>query len=330
MEEDGRDDDFGGEDSDEDVGPDGAISRFACDGKDERVVNGCPSKSDVTLDCGEKKSAHHVSSGGVPIGEEIIIKEDGRITKGDSRGARRPKRGTARRKRGRPQPRGRNELPRRHKQSNDAGRTRLGQSHNLASTSESTPVSREAHVGVSHQFSRIFQWSPITLQSPAKKKRKTINASSYDDTAPQMGAVGSRNASNIHPLENGKWSHGVLTMRVLPDDGQGTLPMAATSSKQRTDARMHMPTFSPIALLSLDDTSTNDVPSRVFQHTPAKNQEADDLINFSNWHTPTSFVGNAGLPSIDIDDLIACLGNDFESPALGVTEMNIQLRSCDI
>ena len=146
-------------------------------------------------------------------------------------------------------------MPRRHSNHVCRRAVHLDQSSRyLASTtSECTPfVSRKAHVDKSSfQVSRIFQWSPITLRSPAKKTRKTL-----DDVSSLRRAVGAGDASVTHPSKSGAWSQGVLTMRVFPEDGRaGTFP-TATPPKRRTDVRGHMPVFSPIALRSLGDTPT--------------------------------------------------------------------------
>jgi hypothetical protein len=36
----------------------------------------------------------------------------------------------------------------------------------------------------------------------------------------------------------------------------------------------------------------------------------DDAVDFADWHTPTSINDNAYVPLSDIDDLIACFGDD--------------------
>jgi hypothetical protein len=256
--------------------------------------------------------AVRVSSGG---GEATIAEAD------DGHGSGRPTGGRkSKRKRGRPpQKRGmEEEMPRQH--SNHVGHraVHLDQSSRyLASTtSECTPVvSRKAHVDKSSfQVSRIFQWSPITLRSPAKKTRKTL-----DDVSSLRRAVGAGDASVTHPSKSGAWSQGVLTMRVFPEDGRaGTFP-TATPPKRRTDVRGHMPVFSPIALQSLGDTPTDvrhpprEFPQETTVRTPTRDQGGDDPIHLSNcWHTPNSIVGNASFPSSDIDDLIEFLGDEYD------------------
>jgi hypothetical protein len=252
--------------------------------------------------------AVRVSSGG---GEETIAEAD------DGHGSGRPTKGRkSKRKRGRPpQKRGmEEEMPRRH--SNHVGRRAVHLARYLASTtSECTPVvSRKAHVDKSSfQVSRIFQWSPITLRSPAKKTRKTL-----DDVSSLRRAVGAGDASVTHPSKSGAWSQGVLTMCVFPEDGRvGTFP-TATPPKRRTHVRGHMPVFSPIALRSLGDTPTVRHPPREFPQettvrTPTRDQGGDDPIHLSNcWHTPNSIVGNASFPSSDIDDLIEFLGDEYD------------------
>jgi hypothetical protein len=230
------------------------------------------------------------------------------IAGAEGRGGRRTKGRKLKRKRGRPQKRGMEEVPRQHP--NDVVQVHLNQSHYLASTSEGTPVSSKAHDKASFQSSHVFQWSPITLRSPAKKTKETLDAS-------PRGAVGPRDASDTHPPDSGAWSHRVLTMRVFTDDGRGGTHPTAATPERRTDTRRRRPLFSPILLRSLDDSPTNvrhprGFPQELTVRTPTRDQGGDDPIHSSNWHTPNSIAGDASLPSSDIDDLIACFGDDYD------------------
>jgi len=160
------------------------------------------------------------------------------------------------------------------------------------------------------QYSNFFQWSPITLRS--------TNDSESIGTKSKMASIArgssSHDVSNIFPC-TGAWSQNIIagkTQKVLTMQNVRTLPMEQYT-KPQTDSRKR-PSFSPIALQALNDVSYTGVtfqglpPEPNVLCTPSKDQ-ADNMIQFS-WHSRATIGSIAGLPHIDIDNLLGDLGDD--------------------
>ena len=166
------------------------------------------------------------------------------------------------------------------------------------------------------QYSNLFQWSPITLRSPANLSQTHQNDSKSIGTKSKMVARGSssHDVSNIFP-STGAWSQNIIagkTQKVLTMQNVRTLPMEQYT-KPQTDSRKR-PSFSPIALQALNDVSYTGVtfqglpPEPNVLCTPSEDQ-ADNMIQFS-WHSRATIGSIAGLPHIDIDNLLGDLGDD--------------------
>jgi hypothetical protein len=166
-------------------------------------------------------------------------------------------------------------------------------------------------------FSDEFNWSPITLvrspMKPMKKMRMTL-PSVLEDEPLSFEEGAALIPSNIYPYSDetgNNMSHGgVLTMRVLlPAVDDSTCPQDGGRITHSTPAKSISKTlFSPI---------TDESPRGIMRtiHDDDDNACTPNPIKYQNFssssgYTPnnTFFGSNESSPSVDMVDLLDCLG----------------------
>eukprot|EP00571_Detonula_confervacea_P010212 CAMPEP_0172306826 /NCGR_PEP_ID=MMETSP1058-20130122/7809_1 /TAXON_ID=83371 /ORGANISM="Detonula confervacea, Strain CCMP 353" /LENGTH=1185 /DNA_ID=CAMNT_0013018827 /DNA_START=104 /DNA_END=3661 /DNA_ORIENTATION=+ len=175
--------------------------------------------------------------------------------------------------------------------------------HEAESTLESVKGSGEAYEKASFQFSDLFQWSPITLRSPAKLSKILQHCSKPLDISPRITALArgtaasSHHVSNIFPC-NDAWSQEVLTT-VSPSNTQRTLPSFSPIKLQELN---NVP-YAAVTFPEFPSVLTMFTPTKLPMFTPTKQQGVD--MNQFSWHSRAGSI--AGLPqnmSLDIDNLL--------------------------